>query len=345
MSWQGIEGHDGQVEQFRRALARGRLASSFLFVGPEGVGKRMFALKLAQSLLCGERPDESLDPCGHCPACAQVRAETHPDLLQVAKPGEKAFLPVELLIGDQEHRMRQGLCHDIGMKPFMGGRRIAVIDDADYLNAEGANCLLKTLEEPPPRSLLILIGTSPARQLPTIRSRCQLVRFDGLPDEVVAALVLERGMVDDPKRARRLAAYSRGSMARATAVADEELWAFREHLLQHLAGSRLDCPALEAEIGSTCDSAGRHAAARRNRLHQVAEFAVEFYGELLQGFLGGEVGGDDLLRAAVATRLRRGMPSQEAIEARIEACVDFEEQIDRNANQTTLIHAWVNRLA
>ena len=67
--------------------------------------------------------------------------------------------------------MHEGLCHDIALRPFMGGYKVALIDDADYLNAEGANCLLKTLEEPPPRSVLILIGTSPAKQLPTIRSR------------------------------------------------------------------------------------------------------------------------------------------------------------------------------
>ncbi len=169
------------VEQFRRALARGRLASSFLFAGPEGIGKRTFALKLAQAMLCTTRPEETLDPCGTCPSCVQVAAGTHPDLHLVGKPEDKSFIPLELLIGDREHRRREGLCHNIGLKPYLGGRKIAMIDDADYLNAEGANSLLKTLEEPPPRSVLILIGTSPAKQLPTIRSRCQLIRFRPLP--------------------------------------------------------------------------------------------------------------------------------------------------------------------
>ena len=73
--------------------------------------------------------------------------------------------------------MREGLCHDISLKPYSGRRKVAVIDDADYLNQEGANALLKTLEEPPPKSLLILIGTSEQRQLPTIRSRCRRLRW------------------------------------------------------------------------------------------------------------------------------------------------------------------------
>ena len=116
MSWHGVCGHDGVVERFRRALARGRLASSFLFAGPEGIGKRTFALKLAQGLLCERRPEEALDPCEECPGCLQVAAGSHPDVALVSKPKDKSFLPLELLIGDKEHRMRQGLCRSIALK-------------------------------------------------------------------------------------------------------------------------------------------------------------------------------------------------------------------------------------
>ena len=130
MTWQEVEGHDQLVDQFRQALRRGRLASTFLFIGPAGIGKRTFALKLAQALLCETSREEDLDPCGHCPACQQVAARTHPDLELVSKPEERAFIPVELFIGDREHRMREGLCHDIALKPFRGGRKIAVIDAA-----------------------------------------------------------------------------------------------------------------------------------------------------------------------------------------------------------------------
>jgi len=212
MAWHGIYGHDDVVERFRLALGRGRLASSFLFVGLEGIGKRSFALKLAQALLCRTRPEQAMDPCGECPACVQVAAATHPDLELVAKPKDKSFLPLELLIGDKEHRMRRGLCHGIALKPFMGGRKIAIIDDADYLNEEGANSLLKTLEEPPPRSVLILIGTSPAKQLPTIRSRCQLIRFRPLDAQIVTRLLVEHGSVETEAEARRLSSHCGGSL-------------------------------------------------------------------------------------------------------------------------------------
>ncbi|HLA84689.1 MAG TPA: AAA family ATPase, partial [Thermoguttaceae bacterium] len=277
MTWQGIEGHDRIVEQFRRAAARGRLASSFLFAGPSGIGKRSFALALARALLCETRSEAVLDPCGQCPACAQVAAGTHPDVLQVAKPADKSYLPLELLLGDKEHRGRRGLCHDIGLKPFAGGRRIAIIDDADYLNAEGANCLLKTLEEPPPRSVLILVGTSPARQLPTIRSRCQLVRFDPLPEATVAELLLARGHAKDAAEARRMAAHGEGSPERAVELAGEELWSFRETLLGQLASPSLDSLRMAGMISEFVEAAGREAPARRERLRLAALFAAEFY--------------------------------------------------------------------
>ena len=99
------------------------------------------------------------------------------NLILIEKPADKSTIPLAAFLGDDSRRMREGLCHDIALKPFMGGRKVAIIDDADYLNEESANCLLKTLEEPPPNSLLILIGTSADKQLPTILSRSQIVPF------------------------------------------------------------------------------------------------------------------------------------------------------------------------
>src|SRR5688572_29854914 len=239
--WQGIEGHDRIVARFRRAIEQGRLASTFLFVGPEGIGKRAFAIALARSLLCERRDDAQLDVCGICPSCVQVAARTHPDLHFIGLPEGKSSIPIKLLIGEDETRMREGLCYDISLKPFGGKRKIAIVEDADYLNrAEVANCLLKTLEEPPPRSLLILVGTSESKQLPTIRSRSQVVRFEPLSREIVERLLVEKRLVADPAEARRLAAQSEGSISRALELADPELWQFRDELLAALAREPLE---------------------------------------------------------------------------------------------------------
>lgn len=209
MAWSEIKGHDEIVERFRRAIARNRLASTFLFVGPTGIGKMMFARELAKALLCEHHRETELLACDACPACQQVAADSHPDLDIVSKPDDKSVIPVDLLIGDADHRRREGLCHNLALKPFRGGRRIAIIDDADCLNQEGANCLLKTLEEPPARSVIILISASEQKQLPTIRSRCQVVRFRPLANDVIATLLMAgEEEVVSPEDARRLARLS-----------------------------------------------------------------------------------------------------------------------------------------
>ncbi len=345
MSWQEIHGHDNVVEQFRRASARGRLASSFLFAGPAGVGKRAFALKLAQAMLCQTRPEEALDPCGACPSCTQVAANTHPDLDVIGKPADKSFIPLELLIGEREHRRREGFCHNIAMKPSLGGRKIAVIDDADYLNAEGANSLLKTLEEPPPRSVLILIGTSPAKQLPTIRSRCQLIRFRPLPVEMVAELLLSKGFVADPSEARRLAQYSEGSLQQALELADPELWSFRNTLLERLAEPVLRSVEIAQTVAAFVDEAGKEASARRARLRQVVAFAAEFYRQLLHAQCGVSVSEERDCKSQVGRARQNPSGESELSARRLERCLEAAGQIDRNANQSTLIECWLDDLA
>jgi len=345
MAWQGVEVHDAVVEQFRVALARGRLASTFLFVGPSGIGKRTFAIKLAQSLLCQASPEAALQPCGRCDACMQVLAGTHPDLELLGKPADRSFIPVATFIGDDQHRMREGLCHTISLKPFMGGRKIAIIDDADYLNEEGANCLLKTLEEPPPRSLLILIGTSADRQLPTIRSRCQVVRFKPLPAESVTRLLVSGGLVDDAADARRLAEFSGGSLEQAMQLADPELWEFRGRLLNQLPRVRLDSVELARGISTFVDEAGKDAAPRRNRTRQLIGFASEFFRQVLRSCSGLPSGGDADTQRAVQAALAMDGWDQERAAACLDRSLDALSHVDRNANQATLIECWVDDLA
>src|SRR6185295_3052167 len=165
----------------------------------------------------------------------------------------------------------------ISLKAFMGGRKVAIIDDADYLNEEGANCLLKTLEEPPPRSVLILIGTSSDRQLPTIRSRAQIVRFRPLDASIVAELLTERGIVSDAAQANRLATYSGGSLARAKELADPQLWAFRGSLFASLSQHPLPNVSLAQTMLKFVDEAGKEAPLRRARLRILIGFAIDFY--------------------------------------------------------------------
>jgi DNA polymerase-3 subunit delta' len=346
MAWQNVLGHDRLVDQFRRALARHRLASTFLFVGPEGIGKRLFAQKLAQSLLCDTRPPEALDPCNHCAACAQVLAGTHPDVEIVAKPDDKAFIPLELLIGDDEHRNRAGLCYNIALKPFSGKRRVSVIDDADFLNREGANCLLKTLEEPPPNALLILLGTSEQRQLPTIRSRCQVIRFQPLATDDVATILLNQGLVDSPDAAQQAAQLSDGSVQQALAAVDPELAEFASDFVEQLSKRELEGPSLAKATATFVDAAGKESAAKRARLRQVVTLASRFYREVMLQDVEAQLATGDRRIVAAASQARRWWSGgDEAAAHCLDACLDAQAAIAANANQATLLECWFDELA
>lgn len=368
MSWQGIEGHDLIAAQFGAAIRADRLASTYLFVGPPGVGKRSFALRLAAGMLClsprdestsmidadCERGDESQTElsgisapaaCGECESCRLAAAGNHPDLEQVAKPADKSFIPVATFIGDDTHRMREGLCHWISLKPFLSRRKIAIIDDADYLNEEGANALLKTLEEPPPRSLLMLIGTSLDRQLPTIRSRCQIVRFRPLGDEVVARLLMALQVVDQAPDAVRLAALAEGSLARAMELADSELRAFRALFLQRLADSPLDAVGLAKQVLAIVETAGKESAAKRQRIQVILRFAVDFYRQLMRLSVGLPPTGDGELTRAASQAATRPLPSPECLGNCLERTVVAQGHVDRNAHHANLVECWLGDLA
>jgi len=345
VAWQGIEGHDAVIERLRRALERGRFASTFLFVGPSGIGKRAVAEKLAQALLCPYVPEAELAPCGTCDSCVQVASHTHPDFYIVEKPADKSSLPLSLFIGDDNHRMRQGLCHDIALKPFMGGRKVAVIDDADDLGEESANCLLKTLEEPPPRSVLILIGTSADKQLPTIRSRCQTIRFSPLPSDTVARILVDREIVANPDQAERIAQFADGSLRKARELADEGLWAYRQQLLAALAKSQLASVPLAAELVAFVEAAGKDAPVRRARARQVVGFAIEYYRGVLRTLSGLEPAGDGILTTAIRQTLGHGeLDATRALQA-VDRSLEALTHIDRNAHQTTLLECWLDDLS
>ena len=255
MPWGSVRGHDRVVAALRRSMAQGRFPHAFLFAGPEGIGKRTFASRLAQALLCERRPAADLDPCGACPACLQVAAGTHPDVLRVARPEDKHELPIGII---------RDLNHDLGLKPMAGGRRVAIVDDADDLSEEAANAFLKTLEEPPPGSALILIGTSAEAQLDTIVSRCRVVRFDPLPEDELAAVLREQGVASDEAEAKRLAHLGEGRVGRAIGLADAALESFRRRLVDELADPRgFDPPALARRIEGFVAEAGKESVARR----------------------------------------------------------------------------------
>ncbi len=349
--WQEIVGHDDVVNRFRQSLAEGRLASSYVFLGPPGVGKRTLAVKLAKALLCQMCAPTELEACGNCDSCRQAEAGTHPDLSLVSLPAGKSKLPVDLFLGDRDHRNQEGLCHEISMRPMLGRRRVAVIDDADYLSIESSNCLLKTLEEPPPGAVLILLATSRSRLLPTILSRAQVVRFSELSPEHLSQLLVEHGLASDSQHASQLALISQGSLQRARDLGGAELWELRNSLLPQLLPSQFNGSRIAKEVQDFVNASGKDAATRRQSLRTIFQFIADLYSKVVRASCqsaGSEAPREELSGSdSIAQRLlaELGPAAQDVALAALDRCIEAETEIDRNANLATLVECWIDDLS
>lgn len=201
MPFSEIIGHDRPVGILKRALANGALAHAYLFSGEAGIGKFLTARTLAAALNCAAPgPDGG---CGACPSCRKVASGTHPDVHVLVADGDEIKI-------DQVREVQA----DLALRPFEGRRKVLILDGAEHLNEASSNAFLKTLEEPPGETLIILVTAMPQSLLVTIRSRCQELRFQPLARRLLAGVLRERRQFDEAD-AWFLAALSRGSLGRA----------------------------------------------------------------------------------------------------------------------------------
>lgn len=277
MLWNDLRGHHEQVAMLRRAVQRGRTAHAYLFVGPSGIGKRLVARRTAQALLCERRPDVELDACGDCPQCRQVIAGSHPDVLTVALLEGKRELTIAQFAGTRESRGREGLCHDLSLRPMLGTRRIAIIDDADLMNEESSNSLLKTLEEPPPGAILFLISSSTDALLPTIRSRCQPLLFSRLSDQEVADLLISIDPEIDATSAAEAARLSEGSLDIARQLLEPGLRQLRHDLHASLLEHPFHCVETANRMLKGIEEIGGGPAGQRENATWLVRFSADFF--------------------------------------------------------------------
>jgi DNA polymerase III subunit delta' len=257
MPFRAIAGHRPLLELLSRATARGTLPPSLIFAGPEGVGKRLTAMALAQALNC-EHPieaEDSRDACGICASCKRIARGVHADIL-IIEPGDSGSIKVD--------QVREAIDRSM-YRPFEGRRRVVIVDEADALMSEAQNALLKTLEEPPSASVFVLITNRPDVLLPTVRSRCQQLRFGPLtPGEVTAVLIRDHGL--DAADAHAAAAASDGSVGRALAVSADDANEARDaaaRLLQAAASSQDPRRRLDGAKVLTGGSGDRDELTRR----------------------------------------------------------------------------------
>jgi DNA polymerase-3 subunit delta' len=176
-------GHEWAVEMLKQHLSRDSVRHAYLFSGPPGLGRRTLALRFAQALDC-PNPVAPGEPCGKCKTCQQIERMQYADLAVIQAEKEGGTLKVE-----QIRALRQSLV----LKPYQGKYRVALFLRFQEANQNAANALLKTLEEAPAHAVLILTADTPEQLLPTITSRCEILRLRPLPVETVEAYLKDRG--------------------------------------------------------------------------------------------------------------------------------------------------------
>jgi DNA polymerase III subunit delta' len=234
----GMAGNREVIAGLETELAR-RPSHAYLFAGPRGVGKSIVARGVAHNLLCERSPGAqfccnpvecparvaapspgrgrtsaaaSAARCDCCAACVQLALGVHPDCVYVARQPNRSDLLIEQV---------RDLIERLGVRPSRGPRRIAIVDDAETLNLPAQNALLKTLEEPPGHTMMILVSSSERALLETVRSRLRPVRFGPLSVAEIAGVLVSRAKLE-PERAGAIAPLARGSLARALALAQGE---------------------------------------------------------------------------------------------------------------------------
>jgi DNA polymerase-3 subunit delta' len=229
--------HAAACDRLSAAVAAGRLPHGLLLQGPAGVGKERFASALAAALFCTGR-GERLEACGQCPECQLSRAGTHPDLHWVRPLEDKKSVGVD--------QVRE-VCEQLAMTSMRRGYRVAILAPAERMTPQAQNALLKTLEEPAPRTLLVLVTARPSALLPTLRSRCQRIEIARPDPEVAGGWLGETlGRAAPP----RLLAVAGGAPLKAAALAPhfDDLEQQMTGLLDAYLGDRIDVTRAAADM-------------------------------------------------------------------------------------------------
>ena len=254
MSFADVRYQDTAVRMLRAAVAGDRVAHAYLFVGPRGVGKGLTAKEFTKLLFCESprgKTAETVDPCDQCTHCRRIDRGTHPDLYWFRKEPDRNDFRLCLVARKEQSPPGPTVTESVILHPMEARRTVTVLDDAEFLNREAANALLKTLEEPSPHAVLILLAADASPLPGTILSRCQWVRFGSLPEEFVARKVREalaakagqppvRGKKAEPPpavSAEEIAFVSRfsgGSIEQAARLAGSGLHPLKRQILTQL---------------------------------------------------------------------------------------------------------------
>jgi DNA polymerase III subunit delta' len=317
----GLVGHEWAVQMLKEHLTHASIRHAYLLSGPPGLGRRTLALRLAQALNC-TRPVGPGEPCGECKTCQQIERMQYADLAVIQAEKEGGTLKVE-----QIRAIRQSLV----LKPYQGNYRVALFLRFQEANANAQNALLKTLEEAPAHVILILTADTPEQLLPTITSRCEIMRLRPLSIETVEGCLKERGANEET--ARLLAHISGGRPGYALRLMqDKETLAFRadrlEDLQSLLKSNRRERFAYAERLTDRKNEA-------KERFRETLLLWLSFWRDVMLGASGAEAPFTNVDRRAEIEALAGKLPLTEARRL-VAAGEEAIEKLERNVNARLL---------
>jgi DNA polymerase-3 subunit delta' len=321
MGFEDIIGQQKPLAILRAALANGRLHHAYLFLGLEGVGKHLIALALAKAIHCDELEQ---DYCGHCVNCRRIDDGNHPDV-RVIEP----------LAGKKEISIQQirELERELNYRSFTGKRKIAIIDPATLLNLSSQNALLKTLEEPPEDSMMVLIAPNEGGLLPTLRSRCLRLAFAPLTRQEIAGHLQSRHRRSGAD-AEFLAALGMGSIGAALALDKSEL-VDKRRIWTGMLG------ALKTNDFHAAMAAAEALAANREEALGFLKWAESWYRDLLHHRVAGD--SDDLVNLDMQKQIAE-QAAQLGVEPALGALAETASaaaRIQRNLNRRMVLEKFL----
>ena len=309
-SFPDILGQPQAIDVLRRAATGNRVASAYLFAGPEGVGKAATATALAAALNCETAPGEGCDGLA-CTSCHKFGEQLHPDLIRLEPDGQ--YIKIAQVRAVEEL---------LAFAPHEGRHRLVLIDGADRLNVNAANALLKSVEEPRPRTLFVLVSAAPHRVTPTLVSRCQRVRFVPLEPDHVREVIRRQSPEADEQQVQAAVDYSEGSAGRALHLLEGDQFASLHQLVESL---------VEAARGDTVVELFDTALAAGRERQVVGEamdlLRIRLRDLLLRGCLEQQQPDDGPSTGAVLGQLRAVDEAQAAVRGNVHPTLVLENLI------------------
>ena len=323
LAWKNIVGHAAKIEQLKKIIAEEKFPHAVIFSGSEGIGKKKIAETCAAVLLCENASGG--EPCGVCENCKLISAGSHPDFYVVEPESTKTTKNIKI----GQIRTLQA---EASLRPVQAERRVVLIDGAEFMNNAAANCLLKTLEEPPSQTIFILLSANRAGLLLTLRSRCRTVNFDKLTTEEILSELLRREIETD--KAKKISVVADGSLGRALNLAESGGYELRESALDLV--ERFSVGEVTNE-----DIFTKGSQISDWSKEQFADFVIYIQKILRDIFLLGE---SDLYNPDFQDRLQKIKISRKNLSAMIEEGAEIRRRLNSNANLRLLAESYLMRL-